>query len=133
MTKRSSSSYTSCDNLSSTASTSVICVIATILKLAIIYSIGITVSYPYTKQNGVFPVNFLPVVRYAHNTVEIFLSQSSLWALQIFVNVFPRIFKSSNISICLRVIRCCPCMLNLEFFREFCNQLVNKVCTLITY
>ena len=73
-TKQSSSNYTSWSNLYCTASTSVILVIVATLKLDTIYSIGMKTYFPYTNRNGVWPVNFLHVVWYAHNTTEIFWS-----------------------------------------------------------
>jgi hypothetical protein len=64
--------------------------------LGTINSIDITPSYPYTNLKGVFLVNFLLVVLYAHNTTRNLKSQSSLHTLQIFVNAFSRILLNSS-------------------------------------
>jgi hypothetical protein len=53
-------------------------------------------SYPYTNLNGVFPVNVLHVVLYAHSIVGIFKSQSSLLTLHIFVNAFSMILLNAS-------------------------------------
>jgi hypothetical protein len=53
-----------------------------------------TASYPYTNMNGVCPVKLLHVVLYAHSTVGIFKSQSSLLTLQFLVKILI-LFKDS--------------------------------------
>ena len=62
VTKRSSSSCTSCNNHSSTTLPYFIYVITTILRLCTMYSIEITASFPYIKRNGVQNMNFLQVM-----------------------------------------------------------------------
>ena len=59
-----------------------------ILKMGTIYSIGMSTSCPYTKQKGIFPINFFHVVLYSHNTTWIHKSQSFMFTLHTFVRAF---------------------------------------------
>lgn len=69
---------------------------ATILKLGTMYFIDMTTSYPYTKLKGVWPVNFLHVVLYAHNVVGILRSQSFLFTLHTFLSAFSIILLKAS-------------------------------------
>jgi hypothetical protein len=93
----SSSSCTSCDSHSCIAPESDKICDRCDARLGTINSIGITSSYPYTNLNGVCPVNFLLVVLYAHNTIGILKSQSSLPTLQIFFIAFSRTLLNASI------------------------------------
>jgi hypothetical protein len=77
---------------------SVVFVIVATRRLGTQNSNGTTASYPYTNLNGVCLVKLFHVVLYAHITVGIFKSQSSLLTLQIFVKSFSKILlKASTI------------------------------------
>jgi len=78
-------------------SLSVMLVVVTMHRMGTINSNGTTASCPYTNMNGVCPVYFLHVVLYAHITIGIFKSQSSLLTLQIFVRAFSKILLKDSI------------------------------------
>jgi len=60
-------------------------------------SIGIIASYPYTNLNLVCLVNLFRVVLYAHNTIGILKSHSSMLTLQIFVKAFSNTLLNSSL------------------------------------
>ena len=59
---------------------------------------GMTTSWPQTNRKGVWSVDRLYVVLYAHNTIGIFLSQSSLSALHILVSPLVNVLLNASID-----------------------------------
>ena len=59
---------------------------------------GTTASFPKTSRKGVWFVDHLYVVLYAHNTAGIFSSQSSLSALHILVNPLVNVLLNASIA-----------------------------------
>ena len=94
--KQSSSSCISCATHFSSATLPSIPVATAMRRLGMMYSIGITASFPYTNLNGVFPINLLKVVRYADITKGIFKCQSSRLALHTFVSACSNILLNAS-------------------------------------
>jgi hypothetical protein len=95
---------------------------------------GTTASCPYTNLNGVFPVNFLHVVMYAHNTAGIFKSQLSLFDIADLCQcVLKDLIKGFHCSICLRMIWCTLLMINFKLLSHSLNSVVNEVSALVTH
>lgn len=85
------------DILSFIMSRSTISMVVAIMRLGTMYSIIIIDSYPYTNLKSVFPVDFLHVVLYAHNTARILKSQSSLFTSHTLINAFYKILLITSI------------------------------------
>jgi len=95
MVNLSSSICSSCDRNSSIVPECEIFVISMTRMLGTKNSIGMNAFYPYTNMKGVFPINLLLVVLYAHNTTGTLNSESSLPTLHVFVSAFSRILLNA--------------------------------------
>ena len=119
--KWSSSSWNNWSNHSSRTSSSSILIAAAMRRIKTMYSIGMIASFPYTNLNDVYPVNLLQVVRYSHNTIGIFKSQSLRFALHTFVSA------CSNTLLNYSMVPFSCGWYGLLFLCYICNSFVNAL------